>query len=78
MSKGTATEIEICGRTVRLGDKLKVKYTQGKRFIGATIEGTVTELWSPELDNHHQARLSNGWCFHDYDEILSPSRKQSS
>lgn len=70
MSKGTATELEICGQTIRLGDHLKVKYTKGERFKGGTIEGTVTELWSLELDNHHQGRLSNGWCFHDCDEIL--------
>ena len=69
--KGTATEVKICGRIVRLGDKLKVRYTTGERFKGATIEGTVIELWSNELNDHLQGRLSNQWCFHDYDEILS-------
>ena len=75
MSEGTATEIQICGRTIRLGDHLKVKYTKGTWSRGGTIKGTVTELWSLELDNHLQGRLSNGWCFHDCDEILSHSSK---
>ena len=70
MSKGTATEVEICGQTVHLGDHLKVKYTTGERMKGGTIEGMVTELWSPEFDNHHQGRLDHGWCFHNYDEIV--------
>ncbi len=72
MSKGTATEIEICGRTVRLGDKLKVKYTKGTWSKGGTIKGTVTELWSGNL---LQGRLDHGWCFHDCDEILFHSDK---
>ena len=70
MSKGTATEIEICGHTVGLGDYLKVKYTTGERFLGGMIKGTVTELWDPTVDKHHQGQLSNGWCFHDHDAIL--------
>jgi len=70
MSKGTATEVKICGRTVRLGDYLKVKYTTGTWSKNGTIEGQVTELWSPELNDHHQGRLDHGWCFHNHDEIL--------
>lgn len=69
MSKGLAKEVVICGRTVRLGDYLKVMYMiDGYR--GCCIEGTVTELWSPELDGLLQGRLACGWCFHDYDEII--------
>lgn len=67
---GTAKEVFICGRTVKLGDYLKVEYTTGHSMKGATIQGEVTELWSPELDDHLQGRLSCGWCFHDHDEIL--------
>lgn len=68
--KGTAQQITICGRTVKLGDYLKVKYTTGHDMKGATIQGEVVELWSLELDKHLQGRLSCGWCFHDHDEIL--------
>lgn len=71
MSQGTATEIVMCGETIRLGDTLAVRYTTGERMKGATIEGQVTELWSLEKDNHLQARLSCGWCFHDGDEIIT-------
>lgn len=67
MAKGTAKEITMCGRKIKLGDKLKVKYTEKGRFQGATIEGEVIELWD---EGHLQARLSNGWCFHDHDEII--------
>lgn len=68
--KGTAIEIKMCGTTIHLGDYMKVQYTTGKEFKGATIKGTVTELWSMEKDNHLQARLSCGWCFHDHDRII--------
>ena len=71
MSKGTATEVEMCGATLRLGDHVKVRYTTGRRMKGGTIEGEITELWSPELDNHLQARVDSGWCFHDHDEIVT-------
>ena len=71
MSKGTATEIEICGEVVNLGDYVKVRYTTGKRFKGGIIAGKITELWSLEKDNHLQGRVENGWCFHDHDKILS-------
>ena len=72
MAKGNAKEITICGKLIKLGDKLKVKYTSGDKFKGATIKGDVIELWDPELgSNCLQGRLSNGWCFHDNDEIIS-------
>lgn len=58
--------LTICGRCIRLGDHLKVRYTSGERMLGATIEGDVVELWESPL----QARLSCGWCFHDHDEII--------
>ena len=75
MGKGTAKEIEICGKTIRLGDKLKVKYTTGDRFLGTTIEGEVVELWDGETNSQLQGRLSNNWCFHDCDEILTHEEK---
>jgi len=68
---GTAKQVNMCGKLIKLGDKLKVRYTGTGQFQGATIEGTVTELWSYEKDNHLQGRINNGWCFHDYDEIIS-------
>lgn len=71
MSKGTATEIMICGQVVKLGDHLKVRYLTGERMRGGTIEGEVVELWSDEKGAHLQGRLSSGWCFHDHDQILA-------
>lgn len=69
--KGTAREVFICERTVKLGDHIKVRYTTRGRMAGGTIEGKVIELWSEEDDNHLQGRLESGWCFHDHDEIVS-------
>lgn len=69
--KGKATEIRMCGKTIKLGDFMKVEYTTGERMKGGTIKGKVVELWSPELSNGHlQARLDCGWCFHNHDKIL--------
>ena len=76
MSKGKATSLDICGKTICIGDSLKVQYTTGKRFLGATIKGEVIELWSPVLDGHLQGRLSNGWCFHDHDKIVSHIKRK--
>lgn len=57
---GTATEIKICGTTVRLGDEMEVEYTTGD-MTGARIRGKVIELWSPKVSNGLlQARLSCG------------------
>jgi len=67
MSKGVATKIEICGKTVGIGDYLEVRYTTGTRMKDGNIKGHVVELWD---DSPVQARLSCGWCFHDHDEIL--------
>jgi len=65
MGKGTATEILMCGHDLRLGDYVQVEYRNG-----GGIRGNIIEIWSPELDNHEQARLESGWCFHDYDTIV--------
>ena len=64
-------EITICGKSIKLGDFVKVRYTTGKNFKDGTVEGKTTKLWSPDNgDSHLQARVENGWCFHDDDEIL--------
>ena len=65
MAEGTATEVFICGKTIKLGDKLRVKYADGSGYI----TGEVIELWSKEKDNHLQGRLDCQWCFHDKDII---------
>ena len=82
---GTAKEVNICNHLIRLGDKVKVKYTEKGRtpylmplpvqLAGGTIEGEIIELWSPKLDNLLQARVSSGWCFHDQDEIIEYTSK---
>lgn len=72
MSEGTAKKVTICGHDLSLGDFVKVQYTTGREHKGATIEGKIIELWSPELDGFHQARVESGWCFHDYDRIIDP------
>ena len=69
---GTAKEVNICGRLIKLGDKVKVKYKGG-----GTMEGEVTELWDYENDKIVQARVKNGWCFHDYDEIIDYTPKEN-
>lgn len=71
MSIGTAKEIQMCGTTLRIGDKVKVEYTTGTWSKGGTIEGVITELWSPEFDNHLQARVDGAWCFHDHDKVIA-------
>lgn len=77
MSQGTAKEIKMCGTTIRLGDRLLIRKTASGRLQGAELEGEVIELWSMDLDNHLQGRLSCGWCFHDHDEVLvhTPDRE---
>lgn len=67
---GTAIETQICGKIVKLGDYVRVRYTPGGRMEGETISGKVIELWSLKDDNHLQGRVESGWCFHDNDEIL--------
>ncbi len=68
--EGTAKELYICRTDIKLGDWVQVKYTGAGRMCGGTIEGKVTELWSPDLDKHYQGRVESGWCFHDHDEII--------
>ncbi len=75
MAKGTAKEIVICRRRIKLGDKLKVRYTGEGRFQDATIQGEVIELWENKEGSRLQARLCNGWCFHDNDIILKRESK---
>jgi len=71
MSKGTATEVRLCGHMVRLGDYVKVQYVSGRC---GTVDGEITELWG-EDGGYPQGRVSNyGWCFHDQDEILEHRR----
>ena len=63
---GTAKTSRMCGRTLALGDWVRVCYKGG----GQWIEGKIIELWSPELDaGHLQARVESGWCFHDWDVV---------
>ena len=76
MSTGTATEVMICGKKIRLGDHVKVRYKRGTWPYGGIIEGCITELWSPGLDHHLQARVNDGWCFHNCDEIISWTPKE--
>ena len=67
--KGTATEITICGKRIKLGDEVVVNYESG-----GSIKGEVIEIWSPTEDGHFQARVKSGWCFHDHDEIVQHHR----
>jgi len=78
MSVGTAKTVEMCGRRIKLGDRLRVRYTSGERMKGSIIEGAVVKLW----DEHHppghfkQGLLSCGWAFHDWDEIVSITSRE--
>lgn len=63
---GKAKEIFICGKLIKLGDYVEVRYKNGDR-----VRGEITGLWSPELsEGHLQARVKSGWCFHDTDTII--------
>ena len=68
--KGTAKEITICGKKIKLGDTVKVNYSSG-----GSVGGEIIELWSPVEDGHYQARVKSGWCFHDNDEIVEHVKK---
>ena len=70
MSEGTATEIFMCGTKIKLGDMLTVEYTEGSWSKGSQLHGSVVELWDGKDGGPIQARLSNGWCFHDWDKII--------
>ena len=67
MSKGTAQKINICGKTIKIGDTVRVRYTTGTWSRGGTIGGKITELWD---DGYLQGRVDSGWCFHDHDQII--------
>jgi len=73
--EGTAKTLFICGKELSLGDFVEVEYTSGTRMKGGRIKGKITELWSPDLDKHYQARVESGWCFHDGDLILQHTPK---
>ena len=72
---GIAKTTEMCGKTLNLGDWVVIRYTTGDRMKGGRVRGYISELWSPETDNHLQARVGRtatdkgGWCFHDHDCI---------
>lgn len=70
MGKIITKEIQMCNTTIHLDDYMEVRYTKGTQFKGRIIKGKVTHLCSIENDNHLQAQLNHGWCFHDNDEIL--------
>ena len=70
--QGTAKEVTICGRLVKLGDYMEIEYTSGKETKGGRIKGEVIELWDAENHNGHlQGRLSCGWCFHNGDCVIT-------
>ena len=58
----------ICKHNIEIGDYVEVQYTSGRKFKNAIIKGKIVELWD---DNFKQAQLSNGWCFHNEDRILT-------
>lgn len=60
-------ELTICGKTLKLGDFVRVEYTKGRNFKGAQIWGTVTKLWPAPGP---QVQVNNGWCFHEGDLIV--------
>lgn len=72
---GTAKELMICEAKIKLGDYVEVEYTTGERMKGGRIKGKITELWSPELDGHYQARVESGWCFHDNDLLIEHKQR---
>ena len=75
--KGISKQISMCGRVIRLGDYIEVEYTTGDRMKGGILRGNVTELWSPETGAKHlQARINNGWCFHNHDRILVHNKEE--
>lgn len=69
--EGNANQVQMCGTLIELGDEMVIEYTRGNEMKGATIKGTVVELWEVQNPRFRQARLSCGWCFHNYDKIIS-------
>lgn len=71
MNTDKLTELEICAHVVSIGDYVKVQYTSGDRFKGATLKGRITQLWSMQHgDRVKQAQLDSEWCFHEGDKII--------
>ncbi|KKK68978.1 hypothetical protein LCGC14_2938640 [marine sediment metagenome] len=72
---GKAKTVKMCGETLGLGDYIVVVYEEDDICGGKRLTGYISEIWSPEMDNHLQARVGktpddkNGWCFHDKDHI---------
>lgn len=50
-----------------VGDKVVVEYTEGTWSKGGRLTGVITRLWDTP---HLQAQVNDGWCFHEYDNIL--------
>lgn len=73
--KGIAKELTICGKHIKLGDYVEVDYRSG-----GGIRGEIVELWDGKEDDSTftQARVKNGWCFHDYDIITKHQEAQPS
>lgn len=70
MKSTRKTSLEIDGRTVSMGDFLKVKFCRNGWLNEAIIEGEVDLLLVRE-DGQFLGRLSgNYWCFTNYDEVL--------
>lgn len=65
----TTKKTQICGRIVYLGDYVEVDYRSG-----GSIKGEIVEIWSLSEDDHLQAKVESGWCFHDWDKITKHSR----
>lgn len=70
---------------LKVGDKVKIRYTSKGQFCGGTIEGKITELILGETSEERnkkghekdkyigklwQGQVDNGWCFHSKDEIV--------
>ena len=54
--------------TLKVGDYVKVEFTEGTWSKGGTIKGTLTKLWND--DKHIQGQVDNAWCFHQCDNLI--------
>lgn len=55
---------KLCGRVLRAGDYVRVRYTTGREMKDGVLRGVITRLWP------FQAQVNGHWCFHNHDEIL--------
>jgi len=62
--------VKLCGKTLHVGDYVRVEYMSGDRMKGAEIYGVIVELWPKDGEGLKQAMVESGWCFHDHDRIL--------